>query len=110
MAKKEYRKIDQKEEYPVQINLYLTVSQEQNPEQTAIGNAERSAIAIKDSNAVDNPRNSSVAQAKSSAVDNPHNSAVAQDHSNASEQHDPTNSKVAQESKIKRGKKAKFYR
>ncbi|MYL32588.1 hypothetical protein GLW05_03155 [Pontibacillus yanchengensis] len=63
---------------PLEINIYLNVTQEQNPEQISLGHIEQSAIGIKDSNAVEKPVNSSIAQEKSYASDNPTESSVAQ--------------------------------
>ncbi|EIJ81369.1 hypothetical protein PB1_00450 [Bacillus methanolicus PB1] len=52
-------------EFPIQINLYLTITQNQNPEQTTINDVQRSAVALKDSNAVENAISSAIAQDKS---------------------------------------------
>ncbi|MCO4850741.1 hypothetical protein [Bacillus vallismortis] len=62
------------EDTPLQININLYLTQEQNPELTSISNVKRAAIAMKESNAAEDTRDSAIAQEKSNAVDKTINS------------------------------------
>ncbi|CAN2252136.1 hypothetical protein STZ1_30081 [Bacillus subtilis] len=62
------------EDTPLQININLYLTQEQNPELTNISNVKRAAIAMKESNAAEDTRDSAIAQEKSNAVDKTINS------------------------------------